>query len=219
MNNAIAITGIHTGIGKTIAAAVIAEALGADYWKPVQAGELHNSDSIIVRSFLTDGVQRVHPEAFLLTQPLSPHAAARIDGVTIDHTTFQRPATDELLLIETAGGVLSPMSEDATMADFVAYHQLPTILITNNYLGSINHTLLSIEALKHRGIQVLGIVVSGAANTTSEAYIAHYGGVPVIAHIPFLDVVNNHTIKEQAARIAASLQKHIHHGNDKGAGQ
>jgi len=205
----IAITGIHTGIGKTIASAVLTEALRADYWKPVQAGDLENSDSIKVSSLITNGAERVHKEAIRLTEPMSPHQAAKIDGVAIDYKHFAFPETEKLLLIETAGGVLSPMTDDITMADFVQYYKLPAILVSQNYLGSINHTLLSVEALKSRNIDIVGIVMSGVENASSEAYIAHYSGVPVIARIPFLETISSKAVKSIADKIAASLQQYI----------
>ena len=129
MNKSIAIAGIHTGIGKTIASAVVAEAIGADYWKPVQAGK-DQRDALLIKELLTNGEQRVHEEEIILSEPLSPHAAAAIDGVAIDFRTFKWPATDKTLLIETAGGVLSPISADSTMADFIAFYNLPVLLVS-----------------------------------------------------------------------------------------
>src|SRR5580698_5854564 len=121
MNRSIAILGIHTGIGKTIASAVIAEAIAADYWKPVQAG-LEERDTTLVAQLLTNGKERVHPEAITLSRPMSPHAAAAAEGIEIDYTSFQWPHTEKTLIVETAGGILSPMSSTTTMADFVAYY-------------------------------------------------------------------------------------------------
>ncbi len=209
IHNSIAILGIHTGIGKTIASAVIAEAIGADYWKPVQAG-LEERDAALVMQLLTNGAERVHPEAFLLTQPMSPHAAAEIDGVVIDYTKFEWPQTDKTLLVETAGGILSPMSGNTTMADFVAYYKLPAILVMQNYLGSINHTLLSIEVLKSRGIKLLGIVISGAAYESSESFIEQYAGVQIIARIPHLPELNNDSVQACASVTKASLLRALH---------
>ena len=206
IQNSIAILGIHTGIGKTVASAVIAEAIGADYWKPVQAG-LEERDAALVTQLLSNGTERVHPEALLLTQPMSPHAAAQIDGVVIDYTKFEWPQTDKTLLVETAGGILSPMSATTTMADFVAHYKLPAILVVQNYLGSINHTLLSIEVLKSRGIKLLGIVISGAPYESSESFIEQYAGVQIIARIPHLPVLNNESVRTCAGTIKASLQQ------------
>ena len=206
MNYSIAILGIHTGIGKTVASAVIAEAIGADYWKPVQAG-IEERDATQVMQLLTNGNARVHPEALLLTEPMSPHAAAAIDGVAVDYTTFAWPCTDKVLLVETAGGILSPMSDTTTMADFVAYYKLPSILVVQNYLGSINHTLLSIEVLKSRGIDLLGIVICGAAYKSSESFIEQYAGVQVIARIPHIDKLDKTSVQQCANDIRENLQR------------
>ena len=204
MKNSIAILGIHTGIGKTIAAAVLAEAIGADYWKPVQAG-IEEMDAPTVRRLITNGDVRVHKEAVVLSQPMSPHAAAAIDGVDIDYTKFTWPVTDKTLLVETAGGILSPMSAHTTMADFVAHYKMPVILVVQNYLGSINHTLLSIEVLKSRGIRLLGIVMNGVANESSESFITEYTQVPVIARIPQFDKLDNAAVVKAAAVIRGSF--------------
>lgn len=187
----------------------MAEALDADYWKPVQAGNIENRDSLQVQLLISNSTHRIHPESVILTEAMSPHAAAKIDGKKLDFTTFSFPKTDKLLLIETAGGVLSPMSDDTTMADFVQYYQLPTILVTNNYLGSINHTLLSIEVLQKRGINILGLVVNGHPNSSSEEYIEKYLGVPIIARIPFFDTITAFAIQECAASIKASLLEQL----------
>lgn len=200
----IAIAGIHTGIGKTIAAAVIAEALGADYWKPVQAG-IEERDVNVVERLLTNGRARVHDEAVLLTQPLSPHAAAEIDRIKIDYKNFIWPKTDKILLVETAGGLLSPISENATMADFMAYYQLPAILVAQHYLGSINHTLLTLEVLKNRGIHLLGIIINGEENIPSETFTEQYGHATIIARIPYFERLDHHSISTCAAQIKHAL--------------
>ncbi len=197
MERRIAIAGIHTGIGKTIVSAVIAEATGADYWKPVQAGA-DERDTLLVRSLLTDGANRVYDETVVLSQPMSPHAAAAIDRVTVDHTTFAWPQTERPLLVETAGGLLSPMSGNATMADFISYYQLPVVLVSLNYLGSINHTLLTIETLKSRGIKLIGLIMNGLENEASETFIQQYTSVPVIARIPFINDISNTSVKRCA---------------------
>jgi len=204
----IAILGIHTGIGKTIVSAVIAEALGADYWKPIQAG-LEERDTTTVSQLITNGMNRVHKEAVLLSQPMSPHAAAIIDKVDIDFKEFGWPQTNKTLIIETAGGVLSPMSADGTVADFVSHYQLPAILVVQNYLGSINHTLLCIEVLKSRDINLLGIIINGEENESSESFISQYGLVPVIARVPMFDAPDNEKIVSCAAQIKQTLIESI----------
>jgi dethiobiotin synthetase len=204
VQNSIAIAGIHTGIGKTIASAVIAEALGADYWKPVQAG-VKERDAVLVRDLLTDGGNRVHEESVLLTQPLSPHAAAAADNIVIDYKQFEWPQTQNKLIVETAGGLLSPMYNDCTMADFISYYQLPTLLVSLNYLGSINHTLMTIEVMKSRGIQLLGIIMNGLENESSESFIAEYSRVPILARIPFISELNNESVKRTAFQLKPQL--------------
>ena len=204
MTRSIAILGIHTGIGKTIASAVMAEAMSADYWKPVQAGT-EERDALVLKQLLTNGSSRVHDEAVVLSQPLSPHAAAAIDNVEVDYTKFAWPKTDNVLLVETAGGILSPMSNSTTMADFVAHYKMSAILVAQNYLGSINHTLMSIEVLKKRGIRLLGIVMNGVANKSSEDFIIQYSNIQMIACIPHFDKLDSASVKACAAKIKHSL--------------
>lgn len=202
--NRIAIAGIHTDIGKTIASAVIAEAIGADYWKPVQAGK-DQRDTLLLRQLLTDGEKRAHDEAIVLSQPMSPHAAAEIDKVDIDFKKFEWPKTDKTLLVETAGGVLSPLSANSTMADFIAYYDMPVLLVSLNYLGSINHTLMSIEVLKARGIKLWGVIMNGVDNASSETFIKRYSQVPVYSRIPYINSMDNETLKRHAIRIKPTL--------------
>jgi len=210
MNNAIAVAGIHTGIGKTIASAVLAEAMGWDYWKPVQAG-LEERDAHTVRDLITNGGARVHPEAVALTAPMSPHAAAAIDGIEIDHTKFTWPVTDKPLLVETAGGLLSPMSETATMADFIQYYKMPVILVVQHYLGSINHTLLTLEVLKSRKIPLLGIVVNGAEHTSSETFIQQYHPMRVLTAIPQFAKPDHESVVTCASAIRQPLSLILQH--------
>lgn len=200
MIKATAITGIHTGIGKTVVSAVLAEALGADYWKPVQAGDLENSDSLRVRSLIGGGSD-IHPEAYRLSTPVSPHAAARMEGMSLDPLGIQLPSTGRHLVVETAGGVLSPFSDTVTMADFVARHRLPALLVTRHYLGSINHTLACIEALRSRDIALKGIVVSGEPDSDSESFIRQYSGCSDMAHVPQLSEITPAVIRLLAAQL------------------
>jgi dethiobiotin synthetase len=202
--NSIAIAGIHTGIGKTIASAVIAEALGADYGKPVQAG-VEERDADTVRALISNGAARVHPEAIVLQMPASPHTAAAAEGKVIDFKTFRLPETEKLLLVETAGGVHSPMGNTTTMADFIAYYHLPTLLVSRNYLGSINHTLMSIEVLRARGINIIGLVMNGEHNESSESFIEQYGKVNIVARIPDFSELNREMISDCAKRLTTAL--------------
>jgi dethiobiotin synthetase len=212
MQNAIAIAGIHTDIGKTIVAAVITEALGADYWKPVQAGNLEHSDSITVAKLLSNTQSKIHPEAARLNMPASPHTAARAEGKTLDHTTFTLPQTENILVVETAGGLHSPIDERSTMADFITYNNLPVFLVTRHYLGSINHTLLCLEVLRTRGIQNLGIIVNGHPDEASEDFIRQFAPDIPVAHIPEMEMVDATHIKAAAEKIKPWLQQIVQHG-------
>lgn len=203
-SNTLAIAGIHTGIGKTVVSAVLTEALGADYWKPVQAG-LEEQDSLTVGSLITNSKTRIHAEALKLQAPMSPHAAAAAEGITIKWKEFAWPKTDNLLLVETAGGILSPMSDTDTMADFISWNGLPTLLVTRHYLGSINHTLCALEVLKHRGINVPAIIVSGGEDQPSETFIRDYGYSAPMIHVPQFEQLDKATVASVAAKLREQL--------------
>src|SRR5690606_3561748 len=146
------ITGIGTEVGKTIVSAILTEALEADYWKPIQAGDLDNSDTDKVKALVSNSKTVFHPNAFALKTPMSPHAAAEIDGVLIEKKKIQRPKTENSLVIEGAGGLLVPINDSETILDLIRPEDF-VILVSRHYLGSINHTLLSMEALKNRGLK------------------------------------------------------------------
>ncbi len=200
MQQTIAIVGIHTGIGKTLVSAVLAEAWEADYWKPVQSGT-EERDCETVRALVSPLPDRIHPERFLLTTPVSPHEAAKIDNKTFGLDDFVIPITARTLLIETAGGVMSPMTQDKTMADFAAHFRLPVVLVSQNYLGSINHTLSAIESLRVRGISILGLIMSGHPNPASELFIEQYSGCSIIGRVPWMENPNPESVKAAAAGI------------------
>ncbi len=198
------ITGIGTDVGKTVVSAIVAQALGMDYWKPVQAGDLDNSDTMKVAR-LTDGVNCL-AERYRLTVPASPHQAAKHDELTISPNDFQVPSFDRPLLIEGAGGVMVPFNDQGfVFADLLQYWKFPVIVVSRHYLGSINHTLLTLEVLKSRKIDVAGIVFVGDENSATESIIHMKTGVRFLARIPIADEVNQHFIKEQAQRIAPHL--------------
>jgi dethiobiotin synthetase len=177
------VTGIGTDVGKTIVAAVLTEALDADYWKPIQAGDLLNSDTLKVKELISNSTTKFFPETYRLTQPMSPHAAADIDGVTIDLEAFQLPNTTNNLIVEGAGGLMVPLNGEELIIDLIKQLNLETILVVNNYLGSINHTLLSIQVLKQKSINVIGIIFNGETNPESEKYILKYSGIPCLGRI------------------------------------
>ena len=205
----IAIVGIHTGIGKTVASAVIVQSLGADYWKPVQAGSLENSDTMVVKSLVSNPHSKMHDETYRLSAAMSPHAAAHIDGVTYGLNDFVFPTTENLLIVETAGGLMSPITSKHTVLDFVKHHDLPVILVSSAYLGSINHTLLCLEAIRAPEIKLLGLVFSGEPNVESENFIHEYVQLKNICHLPFLAKLNAGSIGDHALRILPQLTKWI----------
>ncbi len=200
MNKQYIITGIGTDVGKTVVSAIVAEALQATYWKPVQAGDLDNSDSIKVEK-LTQNVT-VLPEAFRLNEPMSPHAAAALDGVEILPENLNLPSVDGNLIVEGAGGLLVPInSEGFLYADAFAQWELPVIVVSRHYLGSINHTLMTIEVLKNRGIEIEGIIFVGNAHRTTEEVIMNNAGVRFIGRIPVVETVDQEFILRQAESI------------------
>ena len=183
----IAIAGIHTGIGKTIIRALLCEARGGDYWKPVQAGSLEYSDSRQVEVLLREPGNRVHPEAVQLRLAASPHKAAAAEQNLFDFRDFTFPKTPNLLITETASGLLSPIDQQHTMADFISHFNLPLLLVTRNYLGSINHTLLCLELIRQYGLNLLALVVNGERDTASEAFIRSRSGDLPFIYSPELD--------------------------------
>jgi dethiobiotin synthetase len=188
------ITGIGTGIGKTIVSAIFTEALNADYWKPIQAGELNNSDSIKVRSLISNQLSVIHPEVYRLSKALSPHAAAKADKIAIDFKKIKLPKTSKPLIIEGAGGVMVPLNDKQLIIDLILKLKAEVILVSQNYLGSINHTLLTYEALKSRKISLAGIVFNGKSTPSSEEYILNYTGLKCILKIDEEKTVSPKTI-------------------------
>jgi dethiobiotin synthetase len=180
------VTGTDTGVGKTVVAAGLAGHLGARYWKPVQAGLNEETDSDVVRRLVGTRAQ-ILPEAWRLTTPCSPHLAARIDGVRIDPDALALPSADGPLIVEGAGGVLVPVNDDTLYVDLFAAWRLPVILVARTTLGTINHSLLSLEALRSRGLEVAGVIFSGEENAASEAAISQFGQCRHLGRLPWLD--------------------------------
>lgn len=177
------ITGIGTDVGKTVASAILVESLHADYWKPIQAGDLNNTDTMKVRSLISNTKSEFHPEIYQLTKPMSPHAAAEADGVKINIDALALPITSNSLIIEGAGGLMVPLNDEFLVVDLIQKLKAEVILVSKNYLGSINHTLLTVEALKKRGIPIAGIIFNGKSNKSSEDYILNYTGLKKLLSI------------------------------------
>jgi dethiobiotin synthetase len=196
------VTGIGTDIGKTVVSSILAEALKATYWKPVQAGDLDNSDSIKIKKWCSENVQ-VLPEAFRLSQPLSPHSAAEIDNVKITASDLVLPKVDGNFILEGAGGIMVPFNQEGLLfVDLIPMWNLPVILVSRHYLGSINHTLLTAEILQNRGIKIEGIIFVGDKNKSTESMILSKTKLKLIARIPIAEEITSEFIKDQAEKIS-----------------
>ncbi|QIH39109.1 dethiobiotin synthase [Flavobacterium sp. Sr18] len=198
------ITGIGTDVGKTIASAIITEALEADYWKPVQAGDLQNSDSHKIKSFLSNEKTVIHPNSYALNTPASPHLAAELDGIVIDLKKIIEPKTENHLVVEGAGGVFVPLNDTDCVIDLIQ-NEYKVIVVSRHYLGSINHTLLTIEALQNRKIAVAGIVFSGDENKATEKIILSKTGIKCVGRIEQEPYFDQNIIKEYADRFRENL--------------
>ena len=194
------ISGIGTEIGKTIASAVLVESLQADYWKPIQSGELDNSDSMLVESLISNNKTIIHPEAYRLTQPFSPHKSAALDGIHIDLDKIILPKTENQLIIEGAGGLMVPLNDQDLIIDLIKKLDAEVILVSKNYLGSINHTLLSVELLKNRSIPIRKLIFCGESNPSSEDVIYSQTGLDSL-RIPFFNVLDKVRIAEFASQL------------------
>ena len=195
------VSGIGTEVGKTIISAILAEALKADYWKPIQAGDLEQSDSIKVRDLLSNESTQIHPESYQLKLPMSPHAAAEKEQLAIELSAMPLPNTSRPLIVEGAGGLLVPINKKECIIDLVDSLKLEVILVSKHYLGSINHTLLSIEAIEARDIPIKGIIFNGQPNHDTESIILSKSGLKMIARIPTMKSVNKQSIKALANKI------------------
>lgn len=201
MNKGIFVTGIGTEVGKTIVSAILTEALAADYWKPIQSGDLDFTDTMKVQSLISNSKSKFHPEAYRLNIPMSPHAAAAIDGMEIDLSQINLAVTANFLLAEGAGGLLVPLNHKDCIIDLIQHLQLPVVLVSRHYLGSINHTLLSIEALRNRKIPIAGLIFNGEEHPTTEAIIQEMSGIEALCRINPLETITKEKIAEEAHRV------------------
>ena len=195
--NKIFITGIGTDVGKTIVSAIVVEALKADYWKPIQAGELDFSDSDKIRSLISNDRSRILESSYALKTPMSPHAAAAIDGITIELDKIIIPDTLNNIVIEGAGGLLVPLNEKDTILDIIE-NDYKIIVVSRHYLGSINHTLLTIETLRNQGFEISGIIFSGIENETTENIIEKLSEVLILGRIDEEEIFNKEVVKRYA---------------------
>ncbi|MEY4539511.1 MAG: hypothetical protein RLZZ306_1268 [Bacteroidota bacterium] len=192
------IAGIGTEIGKTFISSILTEYLQADYWKPIQSGALDFTDTDTVKSLISNSKTVFHPEAYRLNEPMSPHAAAAIDGVEIELSKFKLPQTDNHLIIELAGGIMVPLNDRETNLDLIKKLNIPVILISKNYLGSINHTLLSVEILKMNNIEVKGLIFNGEQNKYSEDFILNYTKLECLGRVDFEENIDKNIVSKYA---------------------
>jgi dethiobiotin synthase len=189
------VTGTDTNVGKTVIAAWLVAQLGARYWKPVQAGNHPETDAEIVRRLTGVEADRILPEAYLLDEPIAPHEAARRAGIAIEMHKLELPPGDRPIVVEGAGGLMVPLTENAFVIDLARELELPIVLVARSTLGTINHTLLSIEAIRRRGLPLAGVVVNGPETPHNRAAIERYGQVEIIAEVPWLDQVTPETLR------------------------
>lgn len=198
------ITGIGTGVGKTIVSAILVEKFKADYWKPIQSGDLGNSDTALVRSLVSNKQSIFHPEIYRLTQPFSPHKSAALDGIRIELSSFILPETDNQLIIEGAGGLMVPLNEKDLMIDLIEKFNAEVFLVSQNYLGSINHTLLSGEMLKTRNINLSRIIFCGRQDKSSEEIISKHLNTKIM-HFPLFEKMDKNVISKFAAQLITEI--------------
>jgi dethiobiotin synthetase len=200
MKTRIVVTGTDTGIGKTVFAAGLAGTLDGVYWKPIQAGVEEETDRATVLRLSGLSPERILPETYRLRTPVSPHLAAERDGIVIDPEALVLPDTDRPLVVEGAGGLMVPLNRKLTYIDLMARWNARVVLCARTTLGTINHSLLSVEALRTRGIAIAGIVFIGDENQESERIIAALGQVRHLGRLPYLDPLTGPSLRAAFAR-------------------
>lgn len=195
------VAGTDTGVGKTVIAAILTAGLRASYWKPLQSGLTETTDTEVVQALSALPASSLLTEAYRLTSPISPHASAALDGITIDPARLRLPTVTGRLIVEGAGGLLVPINSETLLIDLIGQWQLPVLLVTRSRLGTINHTLLSLAALRAHGIGVVGVVMNGESDEVSRQAIEFYGKVRVLAEVPILAELNPGTIRNVYARL------------------
>ncbi|MCU0432706.1 MAG: dethiobiotin synthase [Bacteroidia bacterium] len=196
------VTGIGTDVGKTVVSGILVEALKADYWKPVQTGSYFSTDSDKIRKYITNTQTRIHPEAYVLRQYMSPHAAAELEDTRIDLHKIVLPETTNTLIIEGAGGLMVPLNEEQFIIDLIVKFEAEVVVVIQNYLGSINHTLLTLDVLRYRNIPVAGLVFNGPPHQLSEDIILRHSGLRCIGRIMKEGVINQQVISRYAGQFS-----------------
>lgn len=198
------ITGIGTDVGKTIASAIVTEALEADYWKPIQAGDLENSDTHKVKKYISNSSTFFHPNSFALKTPASPHLAAELDNVVIEIKKIKEPKTENHLVIEGAGGILVPLNDKDCVVDLIQ-KDYQVIVVSRHYLGSINHTLTTIESLQNRNISIAGIIFNGDENKPTEGIILSKTKLKMLGRIENEPYFDKNVIRYYADKFRSNL--------------
>ena len=204
-NKAFFVTGIGTGVGKTVTSAILTELLKADYWKPIQAGDIENSDKKTVQNLILNTETNFFPETYLLHTPASPHYAAALENKHIQLTDFSLPKTSNTLVVEGAGGLMVPINERETILDLIQHLKLPVVLVVQNYLGAINHTLLSIKALQSYNIEILGLIYNGDNYNDNQQIIYEITGLPTLLNITLGTIIDKAFVENQVRKIKAIL--------------
>jgi len=206
MDNII-VAGIGTDVGKTVTSAILVTLFQGDYWKPVQSG-CQNPDTQMIQQWIDPLKHLIHPPAYSLKAPLSPHHAAHLEKISIDPTTIIPPQTERTLIIEMIGGVLVPLNNDTLTLDLFCSWDAKWIIVSNHYLGSINHTLLTIEAIKSRGISLIGIVFNGESHSKSEEAILEFSNLPIFGRLFPEKNIHPSTIKRYAKQWQSGIHSH-----------
>lgn len=198
------ITGIGTEVGKTVVSAIVTEALEADYFKPIQSGDLDDSDTMKVQRLISNTKSKFHPNSYALRTPMSPHASAEIDGISIELDKIKLPQTDNHLVVEGAGGILVPLNDSQTIFDLIDT-QYKVIVVSRHYLGSINHTLMTLQLLKNKGLDV-HLIFNGNEHPTTESIIKKMSQVSVLGRISEEELIDKACIQKYASAMRSSLK-------------
>lgn len=202
MTSGYVVTGTDTNVGKTVVAAGLVSALDANYWKPIQAGAAEGTDGETVAALAGVDRSRIISEAYRLKCPCSPHEAARIDGVSIERSCLSLPPSDRKLIVEGAGGIMVPVNDSELMIDLFASWALPIILVARTSLGTINHSLMSIDVLRRRRLKIAGLIFVGDENEPSESAILSFGKIPRLGRLPWLEPLD-------ARALGAAMREHM----------
>ena len=193
------VTGLDTGIGKTVASAVLLRALNGEYWKPIQCGDLDNSDTETVKKLVPR--VRIHRERFRLKAPRSPHRAAEAEQQNISLNDFKWPSTSKFLIVEGAGGVLVPLNDKDYIIDLAVKFRLPVVVAARHYLGGLNHALLTVEGLLRRGLETVGFIFGGERDDHAEKFLQRRTGLPVLLHMDQAERLDRSVIEKYALEL------------------